>query len=1479
MQEAHKRMNGHRSKFTEAGHQGSALAQHCWEAHRDQFSLDYFKLGLIKNYRFEHMLRVEAQVTLLNQIVCSNELLESDILSSVKPSIGRRFLFPDLEERKFRILQAARQQILTECSIPEATRALNELNLECQAGKTPGYNSDHPKMLKIRRNIERKHQVKKQFFVNKPQQAPCPNKRRGAYRARRKRRVKERKGNAKEKRLEARRQKVETIKTTTVRNLSDEEVPDGAYLYLAKGLNFVETKPLEQEDLKHDAREFLRKLEWRAHFHQIGKEDTREEDDHPELRIPSRRWPTDFQSNVVDEIKRNLLAYVDSLRPPRPKSNLNYLELEGKKWLIQAIEEEKIFISKADKGGATLILNYRTALGSVEESLADRSKFSETDTPISDRMLPNQPPIRLVHATRNGPLYRLEKWVSPYLTKLSKEYVGEEFLRDTDELLKQLNGMGELQGNTRVFTLDVQALYPSIRKDLALTALDHALSNLRSRDDKAGARSRVPRETASGLYLLLWIGSGRDLFPSDHSVEAQVTLLNQIVCSNELLESDILSSVKPSIGRRFLFPDLEERKFRILQAARQQILTECSIPEATRALNELNLECQAGKTPGYNSDHPKMLKIRRNIERKHQVKKQFFVNKPQQAPCPNKRRGAYRARRKRRVKERKGNAKEKRLEARRQKVETIKTTTVRNLSDEEVPDGAYLYLAKGLNFVETKPLEQEDLKHDAREFLRKLEWRAHFHQIGKEDTREEDDHPELRIPSRRWPTDFQSNVVDEIKRNLLAYVDSLRPPRPKSNLNYLELEGKKWLIQAIEEEKIFISKADKGGATLILNYRTALGSVEESLADRSKFSETDTPISDRMSAVTAMVKILVLEEVERGNISERDKTLITGINRKGNLKTSPVLRPEVPFTYPLFKIHKLTEEQISEGLVPPIRLVHATRNGPLYRLEKWVSPYLTKLSKEYVGEEFLRDTDELLKQLNGMGELQGNTRVFTLDVQALYPSIRKDLALTALDHALSNLRSRDDKAGAVKRFVKCILEETFVTFREVVYTTVEGIPTGNCISRQLADIFLHWLLFVECPRLIPREALMWRRFIDDVFGIWRGSERQLANFISSLNRTTSSYGIIFGDHQFGETVNFLDTSVTIENSRIHYRLYRKPTDARDYLKTDSYHPKHVFKSVIFSQMIRVINRNSRESTRLEDLNELKIDLLRSGQLERDLDHFQSKAVDRAQMLSLGEPGSSKPDTPKSLVFATTFFEGIDELRSYLKGLEEDIAAITGGCTVLLSMRKSPAIGNLVVRNRRLSESSTGPIESEEDFNQKCGGPGCRTCPMMSTSPTLSINGQRLKLNGSLNCKSKNIIYIAQCTICSRGSGNRKEDSYIGQTMQEAHKRMNGHRSKFTEAGHQGSALAQHGGEAHRDQFSLDYFKLGLIKTVSPLALDRHENKLIDRLRTKLFGLNRINVIIISPGRNIDTNTSYNKLVGLLIGSFIASYCKSTVTEF
>ena len=67
------------------------------------------------------------------------------------------------------------------------------------------------------------------------------------------------------------------------------------------------------------------------------------------------------------------------------------------------------------------------------------------------------------------------------------------------------------------------------------------------------------------------------------------------------------------------------------------------------------------------------------------------------------------------------------------------------------------------------------------------------------------------------------------------------------------------------------------------------------------------------------------------------------------------------------------------------------------------------------------------------------------------------------------------------------------------------------------------------------------------------------------------------------------------------------------------------------------------------------------------------------------------------------------------------------------------------------------------------GPKCLTCPMMSNTHNFNTNGMSCECMGG-NCKSYNIIYFAQCKVCSKG--------YFGKTTQPLHKRFNGHRNSI-----------------------------------------------------------------------------------------------------
>ena len=91
----------------------------------------------------------------------------------------------------------------------------------------------------------------------------------------------------------------------------------------------------------------------------------------------------------------------------------------------------------------------------------------------------------------------------------------------------------------------------------------------------------------------------------------------------------------------------------------------------------------------------------------------------------------------------------------------------------------------------------------------------------------------------------------------------------------------------------------------------------------------------------------------------------------------------------------------------------------------------------------------------------------------------------------------------------------------------------------------------------------------------------------------------------------------------------------------------------------------------------------------------------------------------------------------------------------------------------------------------------------------------------------------------------KDDTYFGQTIQEMHCRMHGHRNKFkidSSLTFEKSALSMHCFLAHKSDFSMSFFKLGIVKKVKPVELDREETFYINKFRTSIWGLNRISVV-------------------------------------
>ena len=86
-------------------------------------------------------------------------------------------------------------------------------------------------------------------------------------------------------------------------------------------------------------------------------------------------------------------------------------------------------------------------------------------------------------------------------------------------------------------------------------------------------------------------------------------------------------------------------------------------------------------------------------------------------------------------------------------------------------------------------------------------------------------------------------------------------------------------------------------------------------------------------------------------------------------------------------------------------------------------------------------------------------------------------------------------------------------------------PTFACIFMGMLEL----LMLFEWQRIGEMEPHLWRRFIDDIFFIWKGSEEDLIWFITKLN---SIHSTIKFEFKAGESFNFETQSVNFLNLTI-----------------------------------------------------------------------------------------------------------------------------------------------------------------------------------------------------------------------------------------------------------------------------------------------------------------------------------------------------------
>ena len=110
--------------------------------------------------------------------------------------------------------------------------------------------------------------------------------------------------------------------------------------------------------------------------------------------------------------------------------------------------------------------------------------------------------------------------------------------------------------------------------------------------------------------------------------------------------------------------------------------------------------------------------------------------------------------------------------------------------------------------------------------------------------------------------------------------------------------------------------------------------------------------------------------------------------------------------------------------------------------------------------------------------------------------------------------------------------------------------------------------YLKSLYISPLNKMLHRvRFLDDIWGAWQGCTNSFHSFLEAVNSIGSTYGITFTG-ECDKTVQFLDVTTSLDEGKLSTTMYVKPTDSTRYLNRRSFHSKHTFSGIPYSQFRR-----------------------------------------------------------------------------------------------------------------------------------------------------------------------------------------------------------------------------------------------------------------------------------------------------------------------
>lgn len=637
-------------------------------------------------------------------------------------------------------------------------------------------------------------------------------------------------------------------------------------------------------------------------------------------------------------------------------------------------------------------------------------------------------------------------------------------------------------------------------------------------------------------------------------------------------------------------------------------------------------------------------------------------------------------------------------------------------------------LNKGLTFVPTVGLDKNQknqLQLDMQSYHRKLKLTAYFKNKIVTTT------PKPFTPASIWtPTNekIPKEIIELINTDDNDFKNTYTFHRERLNLTQEEVKA---LRDLRNNKHIVIKPADKGSAVVIMGRDQYIFEVQRQLNDKVYYRKLTEPIYLKtVPVVHSIIKSL------------KEKKFINGKQEK-YLKGDR--EPRERKFYILPKIHKEPSKWTIPNEIPPGRPIVSDCGSETYQTAEYIDYFLNPLS--IIHPSYIKDTYhfiDIIKQL----KIPNNSWFFSMDVDSLYTNIDIKSGLEVIKKTFEKHPNPERPDTELLQLLEINLTKNDFVFNEGFYLQIKGTAMGKRFAPAYANIFMaNWeeQVLAKCPK----KPLHYFRYLDDIWGVWCYSKEDFEEFLGILNSHDPSIKLKYVMDD--KSIDFLDTTVYKGPSfdlsgTLDIKVFFKETDTHALLYKTSFHPKHTFRGLLKSQLLRFYRISTQNSSFWEAVKILFGSLRKRGYSRSFLRHCLS---------NFNEQKLIKKE--KMIPFITTYSTASRKLNRTIKHNYQTFIndkGILENCQIISAYRKNKSLRDILVRAKL------------EPVQQVVRAPEL-DCFRVVKYVRNKVDKTITRINQAFTPNSENCVYMIYCLKCGK--------QYIGETRNSIKMRMWQHR--------------------------------------------------------------------------------------------------------